>query len=180
MAIPIYTVLPYCVILCSCPMKRVTCSLYSTWCIVICLVVPILSLLLFRQSLYTLSKFHLLVYIGFMHGYIHVHVRCTCVRLMVHVHVFFYRSSSPSFGTEGVLSCAFSPDGSMAVTGTQSGSVIVSVEYTCTFTYDVHILASSSGMWLLSSVTTETNAIAKSWLSKKNATIASPPLTTNP
>ena len=43
-------------ILCSCPMKRVTCTLYSTWCIMICLVIPILSLLLFIQSLYSLSK----------------------------------------------------------------------------------------------------------------------------
>ena len=45
-------------------MKRVTCTLYSTWCIMICLVIPILSLLLFIQSLYSLSKLlHLLVYI---------------------------------------------------------------------------------------------------------------------
>ena len=42
-------------------MKRVTCTLYSTWCIMICLVIPILSLLLFIQSLYSLSKLHLLV-----------------------------------------------------------------------------------------------------------------------
>ena len=38
------------------PMKRVTCIVYSTWCIMICLVIPILSLLLFIQSLYSLSK----------------------------------------------------------------------------------------------------------------------------
>ena len=37
-------------------MKRVTFTLYSTWCIMICLVIPILSLLLFIQSLYSLSK----------------------------------------------------------------------------------------------------------------------------
>ena len=42
--------------MCSCPMKRVTCTLYSTWCIMMCLVIPILSLLLFIQSLYSLSK----------------------------------------------------------------------------------------------------------------------------
>ncbi|CAI8008597.1 Uncharacterized WD repeat-containing protein alr2800 [Geodia barretti] len=34
------------------------------------------------------------------------------------------RSASPS-GTEGVLSCAFSPDGTMVVTGTQTGAVLV-------------------------------------------------------
>ena len=39
-------------------MKRVTCTLYSTWCIVTCLVILILSLLLFIQSLYSLSKLH--------------------------------------------------------------------------------------------------------------------------
>ena len=39
-------------------MKRVTCTLYSTWCIMICFVILILSLLLFIQSL---SKLHLLV-----------------------------------------------------------------------------------------------------------------------
>ena len=33
-----------------------TCTLYSTWCIMICLVILILSLLLFIQSLYSLSK----------------------------------------------------------------------------------------------------------------------------
>ena len=33
------------------------CTIYSTWCIMICLVIPILSLLLFIQSLYSLSKF---------------------------------------------------------------------------------------------------------------------------
>ena len=32
------------------------CTLYSTWCIMICLVIPILSLLLFIQSPYSLSK----------------------------------------------------------------------------------------------------------------------------
>ena len=32
------------------------CTIYSTWCIMICLVIPILSLLLFIQSLYSLSK----------------------------------------------------------------------------------------------------------------------------
>ena len=37
-------------------MTRVTCTLYSTWCIMICLVILILSLLLFIQSLYSLSK----------------------------------------------------------------------------------------------------------------------------
>ena len=40
-------------------MKRVTCTLYSTWCIMICLVISILSLLLFIQSLYSLSKLQL-------------------------------------------------------------------------------------------------------------------------
>ena len=54
--------------------------------------------------------------------------------------IFFYRSNSPSFGTEGVLSCAFSPDGSMAVTGTQTGSVYVCVhKRTCTCTYNMCI-----------------------------------------
>ena len=50
-------------ILCSCSMKRVACTLYtcSTWCIMICLVIPILSLLVFIQSLYSLCKLHLLV-----------------------------------------------------------------------------------------------------------------------
>ena len=31
-------------------------DMHSTWCIMICLVIPILSLLLFIQSLYSLSK----------------------------------------------------------------------------------------------------------------------------
>ena len=43
-------------ILCSYPMKWVTYTLYSTWCIVICLMIPIVSLLLFIQSLHSLSK----------------------------------------------------------------------------------------------------------------------------
>ena len=42
-------------------LQRVTCTLYSTWCIMICLVILILSLLLLIQSLYSLSKLHLLV-----------------------------------------------------------------------------------------------------------------------
>ena len=37
--------------------------IYSTWCVMICLVILILSLLLFIQSLYSLCKFfHLLVH----------------------------------------------------------------------------------------------------------------------
>ena len=36
---------PNAVLLCSYPMKRVTCALHSTWCIMICLVIPIVSLL---------------------------------------------------------------------------------------------------------------------------------------
>ena len=44
--------------LCSCPMKRVTCTIYSTWCIMLCLVTLILSLLLFIQSQYSFSKLH--------------------------------------------------------------------------------------------------------------------------
>ena len=42
-------------------MKRVTCTVHSTWCIMICLVIPILSLLLFIQSLFSLSKLHIFV-----------------------------------------------------------------------------------------------------------------------
>jgi apoptotic protease-activating factor len=48
------------------------------------------------------------------------------------------RPNSPTLGTEGVLSCAFSPDGSMAVTGTQTGSVYVSVR-ACMYVQHVHI-----------------------------------------
>ena len=47
-------------------MKRVTCTLYSTWCIMICLVIPILSLLLFYtipNRLYSLSKLSFTCYI---------------------------------------------------------------------------------------------------------------------
>ena len=40
------------------PMKRVTCTLYS---IMVCLVIPILSLLLIIQSLYSLSKLQILL-----------------------------------------------------------------------------------------------------------------------
>ena len=43
-------------------MKRVTCTLYSSWCIIICLVIPILSLLLFIQSLYSLFKLQIYLY----------------------------------------------------------------------------------------------------------------------
>ena len=49
-------------------MKRVTCTLYSTWCIMICLVILLLSLLLFIQSLYSISKLHLLVLITIDNG----------------------------------------------------------------------------------------------------------------
>ena len=38
-------------------LKRVTCTIYSTWCIMICLVIPTLSLLRFIQSLCSLSNF---------------------------------------------------------------------------------------------------------------------------
>ena len=46
--------------------KRVTCTLYSTWCIMICLVILILSLLLFIQSLYSFLNCHLLVSCPFL------------------------------------------------------------------------------------------------------------------
>ena len=44
-------------ILCSCPMKRMTCTLYSTLYIVICLVISILSLL-HNSYIYSLSKLY--------------------------------------------------------------------------------------------------------------------------
>ena len=44
-------------------MKRVTCTLYSTWCIMIRLVIPILSLLLFIQSLSNdLTELYIYIY----------------------------------------------------------------------------------------------------------------------
>ena len=67
-------------------MKRVTCTLYSTWCIMICLVILILSLLLFIQSLYSLSKLlHLLVTYHTLHSLLAFSVplsAVTCPRLM--------------------------------------------------------------------------------------------------
>ena len=45
-----------CYIMCMSPSSLGNCTIYSTWCIMICLVIPILSLLLFIQSLYSLSK----------------------------------------------------------------------------------------------------------------------------
>ena len=47
-----------CYIVCMSPSSLGNCTIYSTWCIMICLVIPILSLLLFIQSLYSLSKLH--------------------------------------------------------------------------------------------------------------------------
>ena len=57
-------IMPKCYIMCMSPSSLGNCTIYSTWCIMICLVIPILSLLLFIQSLYSLSKlqiFYLLV-----------------------------------------------------------------------------------------------------------------------
>ena len=51
-----------CYIMCMSPSSFGNCTIYSTWCIMICLVIPILSLLLFIQSLYSLSK--LLIYLS--------------------------------------------------------------------------------------------------------------------
>ena len=51
-------------IFCMSPSSLGNCTLYSTWCIMICLVIPSLSLLLFIQSLYSFLNckfFHLLV-----------------------------------------------------------------------------------------------------------------------
>ena len=48
--------------MCMSPSSLGNCSIYSTWCIMICLVIPILPLLLFIQSLYSLSK--LLIYLS--------------------------------------------------------------------------------------------------------------------
>ena len=45
-----------CYIMCMSPSSLGNCTIYSTWCIMICLVIPILSLLLFIQSPYFLSK----------------------------------------------------------------------------------------------------------------------------
>ena len=45
-----------CYVMCMSPSSLGNCTIYSTWCIMICLVIPILSLLLFIQSLYSLSK----------------------------------------------------------------------------------------------------------------------------
>ena len=42
--------------MCMSPSSLGNCTIYSTWCIMICLVILILSLLLFIQSLYSLSK----------------------------------------------------------------------------------------------------------------------------
>ena len=51
--------------MCMSPSSLGNCTIYSTWCIMICLVIPILSLLLFIQSLYSpflnCNFFHLLV-----------------------------------------------------------------------------------------------------------------------
>ena len=44
--------------MCMSPSSLGNCTIYNTWCIMICLVIPILSLLLFIQSLYSLSKLH--------------------------------------------------------------------------------------------------------------------------
>ena len=60
------------------------------------------------------------------------------IKNLVDIPLLFYRPNSPTLGTEGVLSCAFSPDGSMAVTGTQTGSVYVSVR-ACMYVQHVHI-----------------------------------------
>ena len=45
-----------CYIMCMSPSSLGNCTIYSTWCIMICLVIPTLSLLLFIQSLYSLSR----------------------------------------------------------------------------------------------------------------------------
>ena len=45
-----------CYIMCMSPSSLGNCTIYSTWCIMICLVILILSLLLFIQSPYSLSK----------------------------------------------------------------------------------------------------------------------------
>ena len=52
--------------MCMSPSSLGNCTIYSTWCIMICLVILILSLLLFIQSLYSLSKLHLLVSYPFL------------------------------------------------------------------------------------------------------------------
>ena len=67
-------------------MKRVTCTLYSTWCIMICLVIPILSLLLFIHPyipFLNCTFFHLLVLYIFLYG------RCT-YRIFLNVSTRFY------------------------------------------------------------------------------------------
>ena len=68
----------YCAVI---QMKRVTCTLYNTWCIMICLVIPILSLLLCVQSLYSLSKLQFFIYLYILEP--GVMIPCVCVRVSV-------------------------------------------------------------------------------------------------
>ena len=53
--------------MCMSPSSLDNCAIYSTWCIMICPVIPILSLLLLIQSQYSLSKLlHLLLSCPFL------------------------------------------------------------------------------------------------------------------